>query len=111
MPTNPLKNFGRASPNPYGNRPLNPGRGDGAFGNVYGGNPISGGGQNYNDDADTLGPRVQASGALSLPDANITLLTDMNNPNPSIGKQRVDFVSNGELTKLVVNVLLVVFIA
>jgi len=77
----------------------------------YGANPISGGGLGYEgDQGDGLGPRVRASGALSFAEANITLLTDQNNPNPVIGKERVDFVSNGELTKLVVNVLLVVFI-
>lgn len=74
----------------------------------YGGNPISGGGPV--DDGNGLGPRVRASGALSFAEANITLLTDPNNLNPTIGKERVEFVSNGELTKLVVNVLLVIFI-
>jgi len=122
---NPLKNMNMRSPspNPYGNKmpyggPNAPNRGDlgnpaarGAFGNTYGGNPITRGGQGYDDDVDTLRPRVQASGAVSLQEANITLLTDYNNTNPLIGKERVDFVSNGELTKLVVNVLLVVFIA
>lgn len=96
------------SPNPGFGR-LPPSRGGG-----YGGNPI--GGQDpglYGGDGDSLGPRVRASGALSFAEANITLLTDQNNnPNnpPVIGKERVEFVSNGELTKLVVNTLLVVFI-
>lgn len=99
---NPL-NMRSASPNPgFGRLPQTRGGG-------YGGNPISGGsGPGYEDSG--LGPRVRASGALSFVEANITLLTDHNNPNPPMGKERVEFVSNGELTKLVVNVLLVVFI-
>ncbi|KAF9531207.1 hypothetical protein CPB83DRAFT_849558 [Crepidotus variabilis] len=83
-----------------------PGRGGPTGG--YGGNPTTGayGG----DEGNGLVPRVQASGAVSLADAGVMLMTDYNNPSPSIGKMRVNFVSSGELTKLVVNVLLVVYI-
>lgn len=76
----------------------------------YGGNPVTGAIQAQGDNVEGLLPRVKSSGALSFAEANMTLLTDFNNPNPIIGKERVYFVSNGELTKLVVNVLLVVFI-
>jgi hypothetical protein len=62
------------------------------------------------DEGDAIRARVQASGAVSLQDANITLLRDARNPNPSVGRHRVYFVSNGDLEKLVVNALIVVYI-
>jgi len=100
---NPIGGMRSPSPNPgFGRLPQSRGG--------YGGNPISSGGGLGYEDGNALGPRVRASGAVSFTEANITLLTDQNNPNPAIGKERVEFVSNGELTKLVVNVLLVVFI-
>jgi hypothetical protein len=37
-------------------------------------------------------------------------LTDWNSPVPAIGKERVPFVSGGEMEKLVVNVLLVAYV-
>jgi hypothetical protein len=40
----------------------------------------------------------------------ISILTDWNTPNPETGKERVYFVSGGELEKLVVNVLMVVYV-
>ena len=106
---------GGPAPNPHKMRSPSPNPGFGRLpqtrGGGYGGNPISGAGPSgYEVDGNGLGPRVRASGALSFPEANITLLTDHNNLNPALGKERVEFVSNGELTKLVVNVLLVVFI-
>ena len=68
---------------------------------------------NTNDqEFDTIRSRVEASGAVSLGDANVTVLSDWGNPNvpPVIGRHRVYFVSNGELEKLVVNVLVVIYI-
>ncbi|PPQ79019.1 hypothetical protein CVT25_002328 [Psilocybe cyanescens] len=66
---------------------------------------------NVNDeDIDGLRTKVQNSGGITLAEANITLLTDARNPAPSVGRERVYFISNGELEKLVVNVLLVVYI-
>ncbi|KAJ3514418.1 hypothetical protein NLJ89_g2387 [Agrocybe chaxingu] len=79
----------------------------GAFG-AYGGNPTSP--YHNEEETDTLRARVEGSGAVSLEAANITLLTDFNNPAPTVGRERVYFVSNGELEKLVVNILLVVYI-
>lgn len=75
----------------------------GAFG-TYPGDP------HYGAADDAIRARVQASGAVSLQDANITLLRDARNPTPSVGRERVYFVSNGELEKLVVNALIVVYI-
>lgn len=57
-----------------------------------------------------LRSRVEDSGAIPLTEADITILTDWNAPSPVAGKERVYFVSGGELEKLVVNVLLVVFV-
>lgn len=61
---------------------------------------------------DAIRSRVEASGAASLVDANITVLNDWSNPGvpPVIGRQRVYFVSNGELEKLVVNALVVIYV-
>jgi hypothetical protein len=69
--------------------------------------------QNPNDqEFDAIRSRVEASGATSLVDANITVLNDWSTLNaaPLIGRQRVYFVSNGELEKLVLNVLVVIYI-
>jgi hypothetical protein len=41
---------------------------------------------------------------------NISILMDWNTPNPEIGKERVYFILGGELEKLVVNVLMVVYV-
>lgn len=50
------------------------------------------------------------SGAVTLADAGITLLTDYRDVKPTVGKERVFFVANNELQKLVLNALLVVYI-
>ncbi|KAH9474493.1 hypothetical protein JR316_0012952 [Psilocybe cubensis] len=105
--TNPIKNM----PAAYGRTPfgaVNAPRGTvppvrGAFG-PYPDPNVS------DDDIDGLRAKVQASGGVTLAEANITLLTDAKNPAPSVGRERVYFISNGELEKLVVNVLLVVYI-
>ncbi|KAF8153339.1 hypothetical protein B0H34DRAFT_663392 [Crassisporium funariophilum] len=79
----------------------------GAFG-TYGG-PAE---PNYHEgEVDAIRTRVEASGAVALADANITILQDFNNLAPVVGRERVYFVSNGELEKLVVNVIVVVYIA
>ncbi|KIM41206.1 hypothetical protein M413DRAFT_445252 [Hebeloma cylindrosporum] len=78
----------------------------GAFG-TYPGDPHYGVAA---DEGDAIRARVQASGAVSLQDANITVLRDARNPTPSVGRERVYFVSNGDLEKLVVNALIVVYI-
>lgn len=61
-------------------------------------------------DVDAIRSKVYASGGVTLAEERITLLTDYKNPQPTIGRERVFFVSNGELEKLIVNVLLVVYI-
>lgn len=59
-----------------------------------------------------LRARVEASGAVLLADAEVTLLTDWRAPEGGapVGKARVHFVAEGMLEKLVVNVLLVAFV-
>ena len=59
---------------------------------------------------ENLRSRAEDSGAIPLAEADISILTDWNSPNPEIGKERVYFVSGGELEKLVVNVLMVVYV-
>ena len=54
--------------------------------------------------------RAEDSGAIPLAEADISILTEWNTPNTDIGKERVYFVSGGELEKLVVNVLMVVYV-
>ncbi|KAL0570282.1 hypothetical protein V5O48_011682 [Marasmius crinis-equi] len=54
--------------------------------------------------------RVVDSGAIPLGEADITVLTDWNVPSQMIGKERVSFVAGGEMEKLVVNALIVVFV-
>lgn len=64
------------------------------------------------EETDNLRARVENSGAVSLAEADITILTsDWQGAVPPISKERVPFVSNGELEKLVVNVLLVTYVA
>jgi len=68
---------------------------------------------NPNDqEFDAIRSRVEASGATSLVEANITVLNDWSNLNvaPVIGRHRVYFVSNGELEKLVLNALVVIYV-
>jgi len=55
----------------------------------------------------TLRARVEASGAVPLLEAEVTILSE---PAPVAGRERVYFVSQAELEKLVVNVLIVVFV-
>ncbi|KAJ7485873.1 hypothetical protein FB451DRAFT_1231319 [Mycena latifolia] len=61
---------------------------------------------------DALRARVEASGAVLLADAEVSLLTDWRAPEGTapVGRARVHFVSEGMLEKLVVNVLLVAFV-
>ncbi|KAJ7626052.1 hypothetical protein FB45DRAFT_922827 [Roridomyces roridus] len=60
---------------------------------------------------DALRARVEASGAIPLADADVSLLSDWRAPEGApVGKARVYFVENGGLERLVVNVLLVVFV-
>jgi hypothetical protein len=58
---------------------------------------------------DSLKARVEESGAVPLAETEITILSDWQAAVP-VSKERVPFVSNGELEKLVVNVLLVTYI-
>lgn len=62
------------------------------------------------DEAETLRYRVQESGAIPIADYGITLCTDWTQPAQPIGKERVPITSGGEMEKLVVNTLLVVFV-
>ncbi|KAG1725525.1 hypothetical protein EDB19DRAFT_263822 [Suillus lakei] len=59
-------------------------------------------------EADNLRMRVEESGAIPLSEAEIFILSDWV-PGP-LAKERVHFVSNGELEKLIVNVLLVIYV-
>ncbi|THU81854.1 hypothetical protein K435DRAFT_692741 [Dendrothele bispora CBS 962.96] len=61
---------------------------------------------------DSLRSRVQESGAVSLTESEIVVMTDWNLPTQAVGKERVPFVSgtSGELEKLVVNALMVVYV-
>ncbi|KAG6899551.1 hypothetical protein C0993_009259, partial [Termitomyces sp. T159_Od127] len=61
-------------------------------------------------EAENLRARVESSGAIPLTEAKITVLTGWNASMAVAGKERVYLVSNGELGKLIVNVLLVVFV-
>lgn len=75
--------------------------------------PIRGAFSAYGDEEDVvddLRSRVVDSGAVSLAEADISVLTDWNTPSPIIGKERVPIVASGELEKLVVNALIVVFV-
>jgi hypothetical protein len=68
---------------------------------------------NPNDqEFDAIRSRVQASGATTLVEANVTILNDWSTLNTPaiIGRQRVYFVSNGELEKLVLNALVVIYV-
>ncbi|KAF5344602.1 hypothetical protein D9758_013898 [Tetrapyrgos nigripes] len=59
---------------------------------------------------DSLRFRVQESGAVPLAESEIVLMTDWNLPTQVMGKERVPFVAGGEMEKLVVNALMVVFV-
>ncbi|KAJ8496894.1 hypothetical protein ONZ45_g12271 [Pleurotus djamor] len=71
----------------------------------------------YNDQSieeDFLRLRVEDSGAIPLVEADVVVCTnwDPNSPNVPVGKARVPMISGsgGELEKLVVNVLMVVYV-
>lgn len=56
--------------------------------------------------------RVEHSGAIPLEEADIMeILLEMTSPGTLITKERVPFIMGGQLEKLVVNVLLVVYVA
>lgn len=61
------------------------------------------------DDEETanLRARVEDNGAIPLSEAEVSILSE---PVPIAGRERVYFVSKGELEKLVVNVLVVVYV-
>lgn len=77
------------------------------FGDEIGANP-----SHNNQHPDAMRSRVEASGAVSLLKANVTVLSDWSTLNvpPVKGEHRVYFVSNGELEKLVVNALVVIYV-
>ncbi|KAG6896152.1 hypothetical protein C0992_009944 [Termitomyces sp. T32_za158] len=60
--------------------------------------------------AENLRARVEINGAIPLAEAKITVLTGWDASIAIAGKERVYLVSNGELGKLIVNILLVVFV-
>ncbi|KAG6908369.1 hypothetical protein DXG01_004867 [Tephrocybe rancida] len=62
------------------------------------------------EEASNLRARVEDNGAIPITEADVTVLTGWGTTIPVAGKERVYFVSGGELEKLVVNILLVVFI-
>ncbi|TFL07522.1 hypothetical protein BDV98DRAFT_497744 [Pterulicium gracile] len=62
------------------------------------------------DQHEDLRMRVRDSGAVPLGEADVMLLSDWNTGLP-VGKQRVNFVLNGEIEKLVVYTLMVVYVA
>ncbi|KAJ7594226.1 hypothetical protein C8J56DRAFT_431028 [Mycena floridula] len=74
----------------------------GTFG-AYGSDPAM-------DEAEILRAKVQSSGGISLVDADITILTDWDSPSSPVGKERVAFASGGDLDKLIVNSLIVVYV-
>ena len=59
-------------------------------------------------EVDSLKLRIEESGAISLAEAEIFVLADRS--IGSITKERVPLITNGELEKLLVNVLLVTFV-
>ncbi len=92
---------------------------DGSAYNSPGRHPLSGGygAGPYVDEDDhiiNLQHRVEQSGAVPLAEADIVLLADKDmsgSMSGSISKERVPLVSKGLLDKLVVNILLVVYVA
>jgi hypothetical protein len=56
-----------------------------------------------------LRTKVERSGAIPITSAGITVLSAASSPG-GVGKERVPFVQGGELEKLVVNVLVVVYV-
>lgn len=56
-----------------------------------------------------LRSKVERSGAIPISATNITVLSALSSPG-GVGKERVPFVQDGELERLVVTVLLVVYV-
>jgi hypothetical protein len=77
---------------------------------VYGASP-------YSDEEDhviNLRHRVEQSGAIPIAEADIVLLADKDTSGSmsgTVSKERVPLVTGGVLDKLVVNILLVVYVA
>lgn len=61
------------------------------------------------EQGDSLRARVEDSGAVLLAEADITILSDWQAAG-TVSKERVPFISQGELEKLVVNILLVTYV-
>ena len=61
------------------------------------------------DSAGDLREKVEGSGSVRLIEAAISVLSAPTSPG-GVGKERVPFVQGGELEKLVVNALLVIFV-
>jgi hypothetical protein len=81
-----------------------------ASGAVYGASPYVEG----DDQIINLRYRVEQSGAVPLAEADIVLLADKDTSGSmsgTISKERVPLVTGGVLDKLVVNILLVVYVA
>lgn len=65
---------------------------------------------NLNDaEMENLKWRVEGSGAIPLAGSGIHVLRDWEGVMP-MGKERVPFISSGELEKLIVNVLIVTYV-
>ena len=71
---------------------------------VYGPGPYVEGDEQIN-----IQHRIEQSGAIPLADAEIVLVADKDMTG-NISKERVPLVSEGSLSKLVVNILLVVYV-
>ena len=61
------------------------------------------------DSMEDIRSRVERSGAVRLPEAGIVILSALTSPG-GVGKERVPFAQGGELEKLVVHALLVVYV-
>lgn len=61
------------------------------------------------DSTENLRAKVERSGAIRLSQAGIMLLSASTSPG-GVAKERVSFVQDGELEKLVVNTLLIVYV-
>ena len=73
------------------------------------GSSMSDSGESSSSDSNDLRARVMRSGALPLTGAGITLMTDPSSLG-CVSKARVPFVRDGEVEKLVVNILMSVFV-
>ncbi|KAH9829229.1 uncharacterized protein C8Q71DRAFT_718553 [Rhodofomes roseus] len=69
----------------------------------------SGASEPGSDEEDDLRTRVEKSGAIPISETDIMLLNDVSVVG-AISKERVPFVQAGEMEKLVVNILMVVFV-